>query len=91
MRLIRPAAVSDGSVTSTNLQRLRITTLDVADGLSYGSRTIPAHSSSFAIRGILDHLRLSTPQAEKPPPLRVAEHGLGWGRAGTVGVTRIRR
>ena len=33
---------------------------------------------------ILDHLGLSTPEAEKPPPpvreiLRVAEHGDGWG------------
>ena len=37
----------------------------------------------FAIRKILDHLGLSTPEAEKPPPqrevLRVAEHGEGWG------------
>ena len=40
-------------------------------------------SDAFAIRRILDHLRLSTPEAEKPPPLRevlrVAEHGEGWG------------
>jgi len=37
-----------------------------------------------AIGRILDHLGLSTPEAEKPPPpapevLRVAEHGDGWG------------
>jgi hypothetical protein len=40
-------------------------------------------SDAFAIRRILDHLGLSTPEAEKPPPLRevlrVAEHGEGWG------------
>jgi len=40
-------------------------------------------TDAFAIRRILDHLALSTPQAEKPPPLRevlrVAEHGEGWG------------
>jgi len=40
-------------------------------------------TDAFAIRKILDHLGLSTPEAEKPPPqrevLRVAEHGLGWG------------
>jgi hypothetical protein len=33
---------------------------------------------------IFDHLGLSSPEAEKPPPavrevLRVAEHGDGWG------------
>lgn len=36
----------------------------------------------LAIHRILDHLGLSTPEAEKPPPLRevlrVAEHGEGW-------------
>jgi len=41
-------------------------------------------TDSFAIRRILDHLGLSTPEAEKPPPpareiLRVAEHGEDWG------------
>jgi hypothetical protein len=40
-------------------------------------------TNAFAIRRILDHLGLSTPEAEKPPPLRevvrVAEHGEGWG------------
>jgi hypothetical protein len=40
-------------------------------------------SDAFAIRRILDHLGLSTPEAEKPLPLRevlrVAEHGEGWG------------
>jgi hypothetical protein len=40
-------------------------------------------TDAFAIRRILDHLGLSTPEAEKPPPvresLRVAEHGEGWG------------
>ena len=40
-------------------------------------------SDSFAIRRILDHLGLSPPEAEKPPPLReilrVAERGEGWG------------
>jgi hypothetical protein len=40
-------------------------------------------TDAFAIRKILDHLGLSTPEAEKPPPqrevLRVAEHGEGWG------------
>jgi hypothetical protein len=36
-----------------------------------------------AARRILDHLGLSTPQEEKPPPIReivcVGEHGEGWG------------
>ena len=40
-------------------------------------------SDAFAIRRILDHLALTTPAAEKPPPLRevlrVAEHGEGRG------------
>jgi hypothetical protein len=40
-------------------------------------------SDAFSIRKILDHLGLSTPEADKPPPprevLRVAEHGEGWG------------
>jgi hypothetical protein len=40
-------------------------------------------TDTFAIRRILDHLGLSPPQQEKPPPirdvLRVAEHGEGWG------------
>jgi hypothetical protein len=41
-------------------------------------------TDGLAIRRILDHLGLSTPEAEKPPPpprevLRVAEHGEGWG------------
>jgi hypothetical protein len=40
-------------------------------------------TDSFAIRRILDHLGLSPPQQEKPPPirevLRVAERGEGWG------------
>ena len=40
-------------------------------------------SDAFAIRRILDHLALTTPAGEKPPPLRevlrVAEHGEGWG------------
>jgi hypothetical protein len=40
-------------------------------------------TDAFAIHRILDHLGLSTPEAEKPPPLRevlrVAEHGEGWG------------
>ena len=41
-------------------------------------------TDQIAVRGILDHLGLSTPQAERPPPpvpeiLRVAEHGDGWG------------
>ena len=40
-------------------------------------------TDAFAIRKILDHLGLSTPEAENPPPqrevLRVAEHGEGWG------------
>jgi hypothetical protein len=37
----------------------------------------------FAIHRILDHLGLSTPEADKPPPLRevlrVAEHNEGCG------------
>ena len=45
-----------------------------------------------AIGRILDHLGLSTPEADKPPPavpeiLRVAEHGDGWGVPGPVGVS----
>jgi hypothetical protein len=40
-------------------------------------------SAAFSIRKILDHLGLSTPEADTPPPprevLRVAEHGEGWG------------
>ena len=40
-------------------------------------------TDALAIRKILDHLGLSTPEADKPPPprevLRVAEHGEGWG------------
>jgi hypothetical protein len=41
-------------------------------------------TDAVAIRRILEHLGLSTPEAEKPPPaprevLRVAEHGEGWG------------
>jgi hypothetical protein len=40
-------------------------------------------TDAFAIHRILDHLGVSTPAAEKPPPLRevlrVAEHGKGWG------------
>ena len=40
-------------------------------------------TDSVAIGRILDHLGLSTPQAERPPPIReiarVAEHGEGWG------------
>lgn len=41
-------------------------------------------TDQIAIRRILDHLGLSTPQAGKPPPpepeiLRVAEHGDVWG------------
>jgi hypothetical protein len=41
-------------------------------------------TDQLAIGKILDHLGLSTPEAEKPPPpvpelLRVAEHGEGWG------------
>jgi hypothetical protein len=39
-------------------------------------------TDAVAIRKILDHLGLSTPEAEKPPPLhevlRVAEQGEGW-------------
>ena len=39
-------------------------------------------TDQIAIRRILDHLGLTTPQAEKPPPpapkiLRLAEHGDG--------------
>jgi len=40
-------------------------------------------TDALAIRRILDHLGLSTPAAEKPPPshevIRLAEHGEGWG------------
>jgi hypothetical protein len=40
-------------------------------------------TDSFAVRRILDHLGLSPPEPEKPPPareiLRVAEYGEGWG------------
>jgi hypothetical protein len=41
-------------------------------------------TDQMAIGRILDHLGLSGPEAEKPPPLvrellRVAEHGDGWG------------
>jgi hypothetical protein len=41
-------------------------------------------TDTAAIGRILDHLGLSNPEAEKPPPplremLRVAEHGDGWG------------
>jgi hypothetical protein len=40
-------------------------------------------TDAFAIRKILDHLGLSTPEEENPAPqrevLRVAEHGEGWG------------
>jgi hypothetical protein len=41
-------------------------------------------TDQVAIGKILDHLGLSTPEAEKPPPpgrepLCVAEHGEGWG------------
>jgi hypothetical protein len=41
-------------------------------------------ADAVAIRRILNHLGLSTPETEKPPPpprevLRVAEHGEGWG------------
>jgi hypothetical protein len=41
-------------------------------------------TDQVAIGWILDHLGLSNPEAEKPPPpvrelLRVAEHGDGWG------------
>jgi hypothetical protein len=41
-------------------------------------------TDQVAIGKILDHLGLSSPQAEKPPPpprevVRVAEHADGWG------------
>ena len=40
-------------------------------------------TDTVAIGRILEHLGLSTPEAEKPPPvreiLRIAEHGEGWG------------
>jgi hypothetical protein len=41
-------------------------------------------TDEVAVGRILDHLGLSSPEAEKPPPpvrevLRVAEHGDGWG------------
>jgi len=42
-----------------------------------------ARMSQISIKRILDHLGLSTPPQDKPPPvreiLRVAEHGEGWG------------
>lgn len=51
-------------------------------------------TDAFAIRKILDHLGLSTPEAQKPPPLRevlrVAAHGEGWGGARPRGVACIR-
>ena len=41
-------------------------------------------TDQLSIRRTLDHLGLSTPPQDKPPPapqeiLRVAEHGEGWG------------
>ena len=43
-------------------------------------------TDAFAIRRILDHLGLSTPEAGKPPPLRevlrVAEQAEGWAASG---------
>jgi hypothetical protein len=40
-------------------------------------------TDEISIRGILDHLGLSTPRQDKPSPareiLRIAEHGEGWG------------
>jgi len=40
-------------------------------------------TDQVSIKRILDHLGLSTPPQDKPPPvrelLRVAEHGEGWG------------
>ena len=41
-------------------------------------------TDSAVVRRILDHLGLSSPEADKPPPpvpeiLRVAEHRDGWG------------
>jgi hypothetical protein len=40
-------------------------------------------TDQLSIRRILDHLGLSTPPQNKPPPvreiLRVTEHGEGWG------------
>jgi hypothetical protein len=40
-------------------------------------------TDAFAIRRILDQLGLSTPEAERPPPLRevlrIAEPAEGWG------------
>jgi hypothetical protein len=46
-------------------------------------RIVAFVNDAFAIRRILDHLGLSSLEAEKPPPLtevlRVAEHGEGWG------------
>jgi hypothetical protein len=46
--------------------------------------TIAFVTDQVAIGKILDHLGLSTPEAEKPPPavpelLCAAEHGEGWG------------
>lgn len=39
-------------------------------------------TNAYAIHAFLDHLGLSTSEAEKPPPirevLRVAKHGEGW-------------
>lgn len=47
-------------------------------------------TDAVAVARILDHLCLSTPQAEKPPPVRdlvrVAAHGDGWS-AGGLGLT----
>jgi len=46
-------------------------------------QTIAFLTDQLSIRRILDHLGLSTPPQDKPPPvreiLRVAEHGEGWG------------
>jgi hypothetical protein len=40
-------------------------------------------TDQLSIKKILDHLGLSTPPQDEPPPvreiLRVAEHGEGWG------------
>jgi hypothetical protein len=40
-------------------------------------------TDQISIKRILDHLGLSTPPQDKPPPIRklirVAEHGEGWG------------
>jgi hypothetical protein len=56
-------------------------------GHTSGADTFPFSArvtDQTAIAKILDHLGVSTPQAEKPPPpaleiLRVAEHEDGWG------------